>query len=72
MPPPATGETFSLSGARSLDLNESANLEGVGAPPPSSSKDPCTNGGWRTFPQCTNQGDCVSFVATGGNNRPGG
>ena len=26
----------------------------------------CMNGGWRDWPQFKNQGDCVSFVATGG------
>ncbi|MEZ4502096.1 MAG: hypothetical protein R3C39_05690 [Dehalococcoidia bacterium] len=32
------------------------------------SKDECKNGGWQTFntPTFKNQGDCVSFVATGG------
>lgn len=31
----------------------------------------CENGGWSLFPPFTNQGDCVSFIATGGRNRPG-
>jgi hypothetical protein len=30
----------------------------------------CKNGGWRTFGVFKNQGDCVSFVATGGKNPP--
>jgi hypothetical protein len=34
------------------------------------SKEQCKNGGWRNFPGFKNQGDCVSFVATGGRNRP--
>jgi Tol biopolymer transport system component len=34
------------------------------------SKDECKNGGWRNFPVFKNQGDCVSFVATGGKNPP--
>jgi hypothetical protein len=34
------------------------------------SKDQCENGGWRNFPVFKNQGDCVSFVATGGKNPP--
>jgi hypothetical protein len=34
------------------------------------SKDECRNGGWRTFGVFKNQGDCVSFVATGGKNPP--
>jgi hypothetical protein len=38
--------------------------------PVPTSKDQCKNGGWRTFPGFKNQGDCVSFVATGGKNPP--
>jgi hypothetical protein len=30
----------------------------------------CTNGGWKTFGIFKNQGDCVSFVSTGGTNPP--
>jgi hypothetical protein len=29
------------------------------------SNERCKNGGWRSFPQFHNQGDCVSFVQTG-------
>jgi hypothetical protein len=36
------------------------------------SKDQCKNGGWRTYGVFKNQGDCVSFVATGGKNPPAG
>jgi hypothetical protein len=32
----------------------------------------CSNGGWRAFGVFKNQGDCVSFVATGGKNPPAG
>jgi hypothetical protein len=32
----------------------------------------CKNGGWRAYGVFKNQGDCVSFVATGGKNQPGG
>jgi hypothetical protein len=37
---------------------------------PPRTKGECTHGGWRTFnnPVFKNQGDCVSFVATGGRN----
>ena len=31
-------------------------------------KDQCKQGGWQTFGIFKNQGDCVSFVATGGKN----
>jgi hypothetical protein len=34
------------------------------------SKDQCKHGGWRSFGVFKNQGDCVSFVATGGNKPP--
>jgi hypothetical protein len=36
------------------------------------SKDQCKSGGWKTFEIFRNQGDCVSFVATGDNSPPGG
>jgi hypothetical protein len=42
----------------------------VDAPPLPTSKDQCKDGGWRTYGVFKNQGDCVSFVATGGNNPP--
>jgi hypothetical protein len=32
----------------------------------------CKKGGWRDFKVFKNQGDCVSFVATGGKNPPSG
>jgi hypothetical protein len=35
-------------------------------------KQECKNGGWRSFGVFKNQGDCVSFVATNGRNRPAG
>jgi hypothetical protein len=44
----------------------------VDAPPLPTAKDQCKNGGWRTYGIFKNQGDCVSFVATGGKNQPGG
>jgi hypothetical protein len=36
--------------------------------------DDCKNGGWRNYPELgfKNQGDCVSYVATGGRNPPAG
>ena len=36
------------------------------------SKDQCKNGGWKTHGVFKNQGDCVTSVATGGKNQPGG
>ena len=35
------------------------------------SPDQCKNGGWQTYGIFKNQGDCVSYVATGGKNPPG-
>jgi hypothetical protein len=40
------------------------------AQPQPTSKDQCKNGGWKTYGVFKNQGDCVSFVATGGTNPP--
>ena len=34
------------------------------------SKDQCKNGGWQVYGVFKNQGDCESFVATGGKNPP--
>lgn len=34
-------------------------------------KDQCKNGGWRSYGIFRNQGDCVSYIATGGRNRQG-
>ena len=34
------------------------------------SKEECKDGGWRSFGVFKNQGDCVSFVTTGGRNQP--
>jgi hypothetical protein len=42
----------------------------VQTPTPQAAKDQCKNGGWRNFtsPRFKNQGDCVSYFATGGRN----
>ena len=54
---------------RLLAAAEFANpCEGPARPPTKAS---CKNGGWRTFGIFKNQGDCVSFVATGGRKPPG-
>ena len=47
-------------------------LEVVDAPPLPTTKDQCKGGGWRAYGVFTNQGDCVSFVATGRRNGPAG
>ena len=51
---------------------ESGNITIVDAPPLPTAREQCKNGGWRNFPGFKNQGDCVSFVATRGRNRPAG
>ena len=41
-------------------------------PPVPTTKEQCKNGGWQNYGTTfKNQGDCVSFVATGGKNEPG-
>src|SRR5215211_268563 len=71
---PISGETISFGGpVTNSNLNESANLvTGSGSPPTPTSKDQCRGGGWRNFGRFKNQGDCISFVATGGRNPPSG
>jgi hypothetical protein len=49
---------------------QSGDFRVIDAPPLPTSKDQCRNGGWKTFGVFKNQGDCVSFVATGGKNPP--
>jgi hypothetical protein len=39
-------------------------------PPMTSTKDDCKNGGWETYGVFKNQGDCVSWIATGGRTPP--
>jgi hypothetical protein len=64
---PSVGDPVSLPGAIPVfSLNESANL--VTTP---TNMDQCKNGGWQSLGVFKNQGDCVSFVATGGKNPPG-
>jgi hypothetical protein len=49
-------------------------VNGVLQVPSGEAKDVCKDGGWKTFtnPSFKNQGDCVSFFATGGKNPPSG
>ena len=42
------------------------------APALPTTREQCKKGGWRSFAGFRNQGDCVSFVSTGGGNRPPG
>jgi hypothetical protein len=55
----------------SQGLFDSAFKASFSSPLPTS-KAQCKNGGWKTYGVFKNQGDCVSFVATGGKNPPSG
>jgi hypothetical protein len=64
-----TGQSASASftvTVRDVDLDD----DGVRDTAPPSSKDQCKSDGWKAFnnPTFKNQGDCVSYVATGGKN----
>ena len=63
---PVAGTTLSsFTNGAFVRVNISATL--VSLP---TSADDCMNGGWQSFSVFKNQGDCVSFVATGGKNLP--
>ena len=49
---------------------DSGNIAVHDAPPLPTSQDQCKNGGWQNLEIFENQGDCVSFVATGGKHPP--
>jgi hypothetical protein len=55
----------------SQGLFDSAFKASFSSPLPTS-KAQCKNGGWKTYGVFKNQGDCVSFVASGGKNPPRG
>jgi hypothetical protein len=72
-PPPAEAPTTCPSDLDvPLQPASSGDLIVHDAQPFPTSKEQCKNGGWRNFPRFKNQGDCVSFVATGGKNPPPG
>jgi hypothetical protein len=57
--------------------NISVNNQVVGSPTSPTSKDDCKNGGWQNMLDANgksfkNQGDCVSYIATGGKNQGNG
>jgi hypothetical protein len=55
-----------------VELGFSGDLVVVDSGALPTSKDQCKKGGWRQYGVFKNQGDCVSFVATGGKNPPAG
>jgi hypothetical protein len=65
-PPPP--ELFSTLGGPLT----SGDLTVIDAPSLPASTSQCKTGGWRNFGVFKNEGDCVSFVATGGKNPPDG
>jgi hypothetical protein len=72
----ASHATFVLgAGAHSLTITPTASPFGGGAAYfriEALAKRDCKKGGWTTFGNgFKNQGDCVSFVVTGGRNKPG-
>jgi hypothetical protein len=68
---PLPGPTDCAAPAGALSwVNDEGDLTVVDARALPNSKGQCKNGGWRTYGVFKNQGDCVSFVATGGKNPP--
>ena len=63
---PATGQT----NTRVAGFGSSFISDGEVVPLLPTSTDQCKNGGWQVFGVFKNQGDCESFVATGGKNPP--
>jgi hypothetical protein len=63
-----------------IDVQGTADISNISVngqaqtPTPQALKDQCKNGGWQNFtsPKFKNQGDCVSFFATGGTNAGNG
>lgn len=55
-----------------IELQFSGDLVVVDGRTLPTSKDQCKKGGWQSYGVFKNQGDCVSFVATGGKNPPAG
>jgi hypothetical protein len=70
---PATlpGQGTPLTSGDTSPFNLPQDYVVIDAKPLPTSKDQCKNGGWHDFGVFTNQGDCVSFVATRGKNPPG-
>ena len=66
-PTPAGNASITRSGT-----NDLGDIVVTDTQPLPTTKDQCKNGGWQTYGVFKNQGDCVSFVATGGKNPPVG
>jgi len=77
----ARGGFFSVGGKTPAEASFGNNIYGFSGPGAGgtqqlvvsclpTTKDECKDGGWRNFPDFKNQGQCVSFVATGGEKTP--
>jgi hypothetical protein len=55
---------------RGIATNEFGDIVVTDSKPFPTQKGECKNGGWRNYPGFKNQGDCVSYVATGGEKPP--
>lgn len=68
----ATGFDYDFTVTPTIDLD--LDNDGIDDTPAPTSKDECKKNGWKSLnnPTFRNQGDCVSFVATGGKNGPKG
>jgi hypothetical protein len=71
-----SGGTIGTSGTVHID-NISLNSDEVGSPTSPQSKEDCKKGGWQNLTDAEgnpfkNQGDCVSYFATGGKNKGNG
>ena len=69
----AAGTGYAIGGANN-DTVTIADNDGPTTTPGNrpTAKDQCKQGGWETFGVFKNQGDCVSWFATGGKNPPAG
>ena len=70
---PASGQAGPCGGdgAVVVQVVASGDIVVTDAQPFPTSKDQCKKDGWQSYGVFKNQGDCVSFVATGGKNLPG-
>jgi hypothetical protein len=71
-PLPGPTDCSAFPSPASTFRNDEGDLVVSDAHPLPTSKQQCKNGGWKTFGVFKNQGQCVSLVATGGKNPPGG
>jgi hypothetical protein len=63
--------TLWFVGVNSLGGDDTAFIDNLRLSAVPTDKTQCKKGGWQTFGVFKNQGDCVSFVATGGKNAAG-